>query len=89
MIAIKENSVKIDDHVNDIGGISCVLSDGTTVSALYIKMFANKYVFFFEEDVALNCTRQDICTLNVVFTKYLNSDRIYNKSDKIETISSK
>ena len=89
MIAIKEGSVKIDDQVNNIGGISCTLSNGTTASALYVKVFANKYVFFFEEDIALNCTRQDIIDLNVLFTKHLNSDRIFNKSGKVESISSK
>lgn len=89
MIAIKEGSVKIDDQVNNVGGISCTLADGTTASALYVKMFANKYAFFFEEDVALNCTRQDIIVLEVLFTKHLNGDRIFNKSGKVESISSK
>lgn len=90
MLAIKENSIRIDDQVTNFGGISCTLSDGTTASALYMKMFANKYVFYFEEDFVINHPRQYVIDLKILFTKYLNANRIFDKSGKVkvESISS-
>lgn len=71
MIAVVSNSFK-SEFINNVGSISVTLSTGENVGCLYIKLFANNYRFFFDEEFIKTSTLTDIQTLKILCTKYLN-----------------